>query len=87
MADKNNTGAPGSSAERKGADEAELQARGAQDAAAGEVEQAGEDRRLRFGAVGLLEPFDSAVGAGVLSPWLGHFFLAKRSEDGMRSVR
>jgi NADH-quinone oxidoreductase subunit C len=38
-ADENNTGTPGSSAERKGADEAELRAGGAQDAKGGEPEQ------------------------------------------------
>src|SRR5687768_13801296 len=40
MADENDTGAPGSSAERAGADEAQLRAAGAGDAEAGQVEQA-----------------------------------------------
>ena len=50
---------------------------------------AGEPRRLRLRVVAFVfsRPSHSAVGAGVLSPWLGHFFLAKRSDDGMRSVR
>jgi NADH-quinone oxidoreductase subunit C len=79
MADQNNTGAPGSSAERKGADEAELQARGAQDATAGEVEQAGEETtpeggtrigqtRERRGMFGVSDSGDTSGFGGLRLP-------------------
>jgi NADH-quinone oxidoreductase subunit C len=79
MSDENNTGTPGSSAERKGADEAELQARGAQDAKGGEVEQAGGETtpeggtrigptRERRGMFGVSDSGDTSGFGGLRLP-------------------